>query len=109
MATRAESSDALASAEEIVPMLVEDSLSDLAGSGETATTTGDRTPENNLVASIMQPLCVSHFLSTWNSRVFEFGAVLFLAKIFPGTLLPSSLYALVRARATIGFSPIVGN
>ena len=33
-------------------------------------------------------LYVSHTLSTWNSRVFEFGSVLYLASIFPGTLMP---------------------
>jgi hypothetical protein len=53
-------------------------------------------------------LYCSHFLSTWNSRSFEFGAVLFLASIFPGTLLPLSIYALVRAAAAIVLSPAVG-
>lgn len=41
-------------------------------------------------------LYTSHFLSTWNSRVFEFGAALFLTSVFPGTLLPVSIYSLVR-------------
>ena len=59
-------------------------------------------------SGIKRRLYVSHFLSTWNSRVFEFGAVLFLARIFPGTLLPSSVYALVRAAAAICFAPLVG-
>jgi iron-regulated transporter 1 len=53
-------------------------------------------------------LYVSHFLSTWNVRGFEFGAVLFLATIFPGTLLPMSVYALVRAASAIVLSPVVG-
>lgn len=57
---------------------------------------------------IKRRLYISHFLSTWNSRVFEFGAVLFLARIFPGTLLPSSVYALVRAASAICFAPAVG-
>ncbi|KAF8531418.1 Ferroporti-1 [Gautieria morchelliformis] len=52
---------------------------------------------------------MSHFLSTWNSRVFEFGAILFIASIFPGTLLPASLYALVRAASAICFAPAVGH
>lgn len=55
-----------------------------------------------------RPLYVSHFLSTWNMRGFEFGAVLFLATIFPGTLLPTSVYALVRAASAVILSPIVG-
>ncbi len=54
------------------------------------------------------PLYVSHFLSTWNVRGFEFGAVLFLATIFPGTLLPMSVYALIRSASAIVFSPMVG-
>lgn len=59
-------------------------------------------------SGIKRRLYVSHFLSTWNSRVFEFGAVLFLARIFPGTLLPSSVYALVRAASAICFAPLIG-
>ena len=51
---------------------------------------------------------VSHFFSTWNSRIFEFGATLFLATIFPGTLLPTSVYALARSLSAILFSPSVG-
>ena len=53
-------------------------------------------------------LYISHFLSTWNVRGFEFGAVLFLATIFPGTLLPMSVYALLRATAAMLLSPLVG-
>ena len=59
-------------------------------------------------SGVKRRLYISHFLSTWNSRVFEFGAVLFLARIFPGTLLPSSVYALVRAASAICFAPLVG-
>jgi iron-regulated transporter 1 len=53
-------------------------------------------------------LYLSHFLSTWNSRVFEFGAVQYLATIFPGTLLPMSIYALTRGLSAIVFAPSVG-
>ncbi|KAG6834286.1 hypothetical protein H0H93_010699 [Arthromyces matolae] len=53
-------------------------------------------------------LYTSHFLSTWNSRMFEFGAILFLTSIFTGTLLPTSSYALVRTCAAILGSPAVG-
>ncbi|KFY28471.1 hypothetical protein V491_00447 [Pseudogymnoascus sp. VKM F-3775] len=52
-------------------------------------------------------LYISHFLSTWNSRVFEFGAALYLASIFPGTLLPMSVYALTRGASAIVFSPAI--
>lgn len=65
-------------------------------------------PDMPKQSGIKRRLYVSHFLSTWNSRVFEFGAVLFLARIFPGTLLPSSVYALVRAASAICFAPSVG-
>jgi len=59
-------------------------------------------------SDIKRRLYISHFLSTWNSRVFEFGAVLMLAQIYQETLLPASLYALLRAASAICFSPLVG-
>lgn len=60
-------------------------------------------------ARLARSLYVSHFLSTWNSRLFEFGAVLFLASIYPDTLLPMSVYALVRSAAAILFAQAVGS
>ncbi|EFQ25929.1 iron transporter [Colletotrichum graminicola M1.001] len=62
---------------------------------------GDNAGGTILVAQRVTPqtarrLYLSHFLSTWNSRMFEFAAVLYLATIFPATLLPMSLYALTR-------------
>lgn len=59
-------------------------------------------------ALIARRLYMSHFLSTWNSRVFEFGAVLYLATIFPGTLMPMSTYALLRGLSAILFASAVG-
>ena len=59
-------------------------------------------------SGITRRLYISHFLSTWNSRTFEFAAVLFLVRIFPETLLPSSLYALVRAASAICLAPLIG-
>lgn len=53
-------------------------------------------------------LYTSHFLSTWNSRLFEFGAALFLTSVFPGTLLPVSIYSLVRNAGYIIFSQPLG-
>lgn len=53
-------------------------------------------------------LYVSHFLSTWNSRLFEFGAALFLTFVFPGTLLPISIYSLVRNAGYILFAQPLG-
>lgn len=54
-------------------------------------------------------LYTSHTLSTWNSRFFEFAAVLFLADLFPNTLLPMSVYAFVRSAAAIAFAHPVGS
>lgn len=53
-------------------------------------------------------LYTSHFLSTWNSRLFEFGAALFLTSVFPGTLLPVSVYSLVRNAGYILFAQPMG-
>lgn len=53
-------------------------------------------------------LYISHALSTWNSRLFEFGAFLFLANIYPNTLLPASVYALARAASAATLSPWLG-
>lgn len=58
--------------------------------------------------SLQSGLYLSHFLSTWNSRLFEFGAVLFLASIYPGSLMPMSVYALVRNAAAVLFSHSIG-
>ena len=71
-----------------------------ANNGQLATT---RVPSN-----IARRLYISHFLSTWNTRVFEFGAVLYLATIFPNTLLPMSVYAVARGVAAIVLSPGLG-
>lgn len=69
-------------------------------------------PPNDIPApearSVLTRLYISHTLSAWNSRMFEFGAVLFLASIFPGTLLYASIYALVRAFAAVALSSWLG-
>ncbi|KAI0897301.1 Ferroporti-1 [Annulohypoxylon nitens] len=68
----------------------------------------DSTPEHTVPRRIASKLYVSHFLSTWNSRVFEFGAVIYLATIYPGTLLPMSIYALARGLSAMLFATAVG-
>ncbi|KAG7149661.1 Solute carrier family 40 member 1 like protein [Verticillium longisporum] len=55
----------------------------------------DRTPARKGHEKTARRLYLSHFLSTWNSRVFEFGAVIYLATIFPDTLMPMSVYAFI--------------
>ncbi|KAK3680440.1 hypothetical protein LTR37_021237 [Vermiconidia calcicola] len=71
--------------------------------------TGDVGRESNAHARTRRLLYISHFLSTWNSRTFEFAAFLFLATIYPQTLLPASVYALARASAAALFSPCLGS
>ncbi len=62
----------------------------------------------SIPTAITYRLYISHFLSTWNSRSFEFGSVLFLASIFPLTLMPMSIYALVRSASAIVLAPSIG-
>ena len=50
----------------------------------------------------------SHFLFTWNDRVWEFASVILLIAAYPQTLLPSSVFGLVSTCAAIVFSPAVG-
>ncbi|KAK3376095.1 Ferroporti-1 [Lasiosphaeria ovina] len=69
---------------------------------------GGHQRNQQLPSSLTIRLYTSHFLSTWNSRLFEFGAVLFLASIFPHTLLPMSVYALARSAAAIVLAQPVG-
>ncbi|KKA28837.1 hypothetical protein TD95_000281, partial [Thielaviopsis punctulata] len=59
-------------------------------------------------AFITHRICISHFLSAWNSRIFEFGAILFLVACFPATLLPVSLYALGRSFVGFLVAPALG-
>ncbi|PKY03533.1 hypothetical protein P168DRAFT_269833 [Aspergillus campestris IBT 28561] len=57
---------------------------------------------------VLLRLYASHALSTWTSRMFEFGAVLFLASIFPDTLLYASIYALCRSFSVVVLSAWLG-
>ena len=74
---------------------------------QTDETTASTTEEEH--GRIRFRLYTSHALSAWNSRLFEFGAFLFLAKIYPLTLLPASVYALARAAAAALISPWLGS
>ena len=69
-------------------------------------TTGQRV--NKSPNALLYRLYLSHTLSTWNARTFEFGAVIFLASIFPGTLFYASCYALFRSAAAAALSSTVG-
>lgn len=82
----------------------------LFGENTTREEPPNREPSNQttLTSSIKRKLYISHFLSTWNARMFEFGAVLFLVAAFPGTLLYTSAYALVRSLAVALLSSALG-
>lgn len=68
----------------------------------------DSRAPTRITGNVSLLLYISHFLSTWNSRLFEFGAFLFLAAIYPQTLLPASVYAVVRALSAATLSPWIG-
>ena len=72
-------------------------------------TTHEAQAEPRVSPLIARRLYISHLLSTWNSRSFEFGAVLFLAGIFPGTLLKLSIYALLRSASAIVLASTIGH
>ncbi|KAF2864853.1 iron transporter [Massariosphaeria phaeospora] len=65
-------------------------------------------PPAKATQSVLWKLYLSHTLSTWNARTFEFGAVIFLATIFPGTLFFASCYALFRSAAAALLSSWLG-
>ncbi|KAL7625837.1 hypothetical protein AAE478_005060 [Parahypoxylon ruwenzoriense] len=65
-------------------------------------------PAIEVSKSLSIRLYTSHFLSTWNSRLFEAAVVYFLASVFPDTLLPVSLYAVIRNVAAIALTTPVG-
>ena len=68
------------------------------------------TTENHIIREdhLKRRLYISHFLSTWNSRTFEFATLLVIARLFQETLLPVSVYALFRAGSAICISPFIG-
>lgn len=87
---------------------IDDAHSDdgMDDTSETAPILPDSTKQP--IKTIARRLYVSHFLSTWNSRMFEFGAVLYLANIFPDTLMPLSIYAVARGASAIIFGSLIG-
>ena len=50
----------------------------------------------------------SHFLFTWNDRVWEFASVILLIAAYPLTLLPSSVFGLTTTASAILLGPTVG-
>ncbi|KAL2135137.1 hypothetical protein VTI74DRAFT_9568 [Chaetomium olivicolor] len=70
---------------------------------------GNNIAPSDISKSLTIRLYTSHFLSTWNSRLFEAAVVYFLASIFPNNLLPISVYALTRNAAAIALTVPAGN
>ena len=53
-------------------------------------------------------LYASHFLSMWNSRVYEFAAIIFIQNAFPGNLVASSINGIAETVCVILFSSALG-
>ncbi|KAF2677546.1 hypothetical protein K458DRAFT_423808, partial [Lentithecium fluviatile CBS 122367] len=77
-------------------------------SGQADTSTALPPEQAKNTKAILWKLYLSHTLSTWNARTFEFSSVIFLAAIFPGTLFYASIYALFRSLAAFLLSSKIG-
>ncbi|MCJ1270058.1 hypothetical protein MMC22_009952 [Lobaria immixta] len=53
-------------------------------------------------------LYLSHFLSMWNSRTYEYGAILFIQAAFPGNLLPSCINGITETVCVLISSSALG-
>ena len=53
-------------------------------------------------------LYLSHFLSMWNSRVYEFAAIIFIQHAFPGNLLATSINGIADTVCVLLFSSALG-
>lgn len=81
----------------------------MEASSDAATETGhEHSSLTSTPRAISWKLYTSHFLSTWNSRSFEFCSVLFLAAIYPNTLLYLSIYAMIRSASAIVLAAPIG-
>lgn len=54
-------------------------------------------------------LAVQHASSSWGYRCAEFAFPLYFVALFPGTLLPASIYGLLLLVASLLFSPLLGS
>ena len=94
--------------EEDVPFLQDESVSPPPYTSVTAHDVPTTEDQDRREEHLKLRLYISHFLSTWNSRTFEFAAVLVVARLLQETLLPVSIYALFRAGSAICFAPFIG-
>ena len=100
--------EVMSATEEVVPFLRDESVSPPPYNSVAVHDVPTTEDQNTREEHIKRRLYISHFLSTWNSRTFEFAALLVVARLFKGTLLPVSVYALFRAGSTICFAPFIG-
>lgn len=56
----------------------------------------------------MHRLYISHGLSAWGDRMWEFAIALLLINIWPGSLLLVALYGLIVASAVVFCGPLIG-
>jgi solute carrier family 40 (iron-regulated transporter), member 1 len=64
---------------------------------------------NNLKTNDLLKLYISHFLTSWNNRLYEFASYLFIIEIFPKSLLYISIYGFCTTLSAIIFSNKIGN
>ena len=98
----------MSATEEDVPFLQDESVSLPPYTSVTIHDIPTTEDQNRREEHLKRRLYISHFLSTWNSRTFEFAALLVVARLFQETLLPVSIYALFRAGSAICFAPFIG-
>ena len=100
--------EVVSATEEEVPFLQDESVSPPPYTSVAVDDIPTTEYQNGREEHLKRRLYISHFLSTWNSRTFEFAALLVVARLFQETLLPVSIYALFRAGSAICFAPFIG-
>eukprot|EP00040_Diaphanoeca_grandis_P014078 m.71210 g.71210 ORF g.71210 m.71210 type:complete len:700 (+) comp24327_c0_seq1:133-2232(+) len=61
------------------------------------------------IKGLLLRLYLSHFLSAWGDRMWEFASALLLISIWPDTLLLAAMYGLAGSGAVVFFGPSVGD
>ncbi|KAI1767673.1 Ferroporti-1 [Hypoxylon sp. FL1150] len=86
--------------EDNIGLEVEDETTHMGGDGSVV--------PNSLTRSQAWNLYISHALSTWNARGYEFAAILFTAAAYPDTLVAAALRMIIVYFSMILFSSSVG-
>jgi len=66
-------------------------------------------PGRKKAKSLLFRLYLSHFLSAWGDRMWEFASALLLISIWPDTLLLAALFGLGESSAVVFMGPLVGD